>query len=185
MFNFHNVFDSDVSQQQVYASSVAPAVRAFLQGRGSVVVARGTQASGKSRTFFAVGEYSQSGCCLRAATDVLDAMKQSGGGNTPQLYVSCVCVDSRGAVDALKPNDGERMAPGALAVRAYSSQKVSRVSDFMLLLQRLGRRSSSAPRHTMLCLKISSSNHAGRGQINPFLVFLETASEFSGSAHNR
>jgi hypothetical protein len=160
-------------------------VREFVQGRGAVVVARGTQASGKSRTFFVVGEYGQSGCCLRAATDVLHAMKQSGGGNTPQLYVSCVCVVRRGVVDALKPTDGVRMAPGALTVRASSSQKISRVSDFTLLLQRLGRRSSSAPRHTMLCLKISSSNHTGRGQINPFLVFLETASEFSGSAHNR
>ncbi len=169
----------------MYASSVAPAVRAFMQGRGAVLVARGTQAAGKSRTLFAVGEFSQSGCCLRAATDVLDDLKQSGGCNTPQLYVSCVYVDSRGAVDALKPNDGERMTPGALAVCAYSSQKISRVSDFMLLLQRLGRRSSSAPRHTMLCLQISSSNHTKRGQNNPFLVFLETASEFSGSAHNR
>jgi hypothetical protein len=185
VYSFHRVFDRNTSQQQVYTVSVAPAVRCFIDGGGSCVVARGTQFAGKSHTLFAVGEYCQSGCSVRAVTDVLSAMKQSSC-SSMQLYVSCLSIDSRGCVDLLKPNDGERVASAPLAARAYSAQRITRVSDFMLILQRMARRSSSAPHHTMVLLKIcSNSSSSTKGSNSQFLIFLETASEFSGSAHNR
>ncbi len=196
LYNFHRVFDNDASQQHVYAVSVAPAVRSFIDGGGACIVARGTHQAGKSHTLFAVGEYCQSGCSVRAATDVLSAIKQGSSSISSsisssglQLYVSCLHIDSRGCVDLLKPTDGERLSSAALAAGAYSAQRITRVSDYMLILQRMARRPSSVPHHVLVTFKICSSSNnnisSSKGSSSQFLIFLETASEFSGSAHNR
>jgi kinesin family protein 2/24 len=75
-FQFDNVFDSDISNQDIYTTCVLPLVCETFKGAKTTCFAYGQTGSGKTFTMMGPSDGSIPGLYLLAAYDVIDLLNQ-------------------------------------------------------------------------------------------------------------
>lgn len=103
-FNFNQVFDTKVNQQQVFETIALPVIRNCLEGYNGTIFAYGQTGSGKTHTISGGESWSTRGIIPRVLSTLFDEFENKKDSMRFKMYVSFMEIYNENAYDLLDKN---------------------------------------------------------------------------------